>query len=429
MAESLKILGGNRLSGTVQVSGAKNSALPLLFASLLTAEECVLENVPDLEDISVSLRLLQSLGSGSRFQNNELHIKTPKITGVEAPYSLVKKLRASFWALGPLVARAREARVSLPGGDAIGTRPVDIHLQGLTALGAEITMQRGTVIARAPGGLHGTKFELGFPSVGATHQLMMAATLAKGETILVGAAREPEVAELAALLSKMGAKIDGAGESTIRIHGVSELGGARERILGDRIEAATYLCAAAMSRGEITVRGIHPSAVRATLKVLAEAGCETEEHSDGATVRSNGRLHAVSFATAPFPELATDVQPLLMAAMTTALGMSQIRETIFESRFGHVAEYRRFGAQIEVDARTAVVHGVEKLSAAPVEAMDIRAAAGLVLMGLVAEGQTEIFEIHHLDRGYENLVDKFRTLGANIARIPLIDKREMVLGC
>ncbi len=429
MREQYVIEGGQRLEGAVSVSGAKNAALPLIISTLLTAEPCRLTNVPDLEDIAVTLRMLGMLGAKSKFRGGVLEIETPSIDGTVAPYALVKALRASFWVLGPLLARVGEARVALPGGDAIGSRPVDLHLKGLAALGADIRFMQGAVVAHAPGKLRGAKINLEYPSVGATHHLLMTASRVEGETIIEGAAREPEVVALAELLIAMGAEIEGAGSSVLRIVGRDELGGAQIEVIGDRIEAATYLVAGAMTAGEVSVEGIGKDAMQSTLEVLSEMGAELEAGENSISIRAENRLKSAAFSTAPIPGLATDVQPLLMAAATVADGTSVITETVFDNRFGHVAEYRRLGADIELDGRTATVKGVAQLSGAPVEATDIRAAAGLVLMGLAAAGTTEINEIHHLDRGYESLTEKFCSLGAKISRTPVAEDRELVFGC
>lgn len=429
MPEVLCINGGKKLSGTVRVSGAKNSALPLLFSTLLSAEPCELRNVPDLEDITVTLRLLRSLGARASYDEGTVRVHTERVRATLAPYGLVKALRASFWVLGPLLARAGEAQVSLPGGDAIGTRPVDLHLKGLARMGAEIRMQHGVVVATAPGGLRGAKIDLAFPSVGATHNLMMAAALSKGETILAGAAREPEVCELAQFLNEMGAEIEGAGSERIRIIGKRELGAATHAVLGDRIEAATYLLAGAVSGGAVSVTGIQAAALGSSLALLERMGCAVEGEDAGVSLSTVGRLKAADFETEPYPGLATDVQPLFMAALCGADGESVIQENVFENRFGHVAEYRRFGADIAIDGRTAIVRGTPVLSAAPVEAGDIRAAAGLVLMGLVADGVTQIRELHHLDRGYDGLLSKIRDLGGDVSRVPSFESKEVIFGC
>ncbi|MCC6931718.1 MAG: UDP-N-acetylglucosamine 1-carboxyvinyltransferase [Deltaproteobacteria bacterium] len=429
MSNSIIITGGSQLIGNVTVSGAKNSALPLLFATLLTDKACILKNVPDIEDISVTIRLLKHCGANVVFSDHELRVQTKNITNVEASYALVKKLRASFWLLGPLLARTGEARIALPGGDAIGTRPVDIHLKGLTALGADIRLQNGMVVAKASQGLHGARIVLDFPSVGATHNLLMAASLIEGDTILENAAREPEIVELCLFLKRMGATIEGIGSSSISIHGKRTLGSGKCTVIGDRIEAATYLAACAVTGGQIMVEGITPQALGKTLDVLAEAGCIIKLKDHGINIQSSGELSAVSFETAPSPGLATDVQPILMAMLTKSSGTSIIKENVFENRYGHVAEYRRLGADIEIDDRMAVVRGVSFLTGAPVEAGDIRAAAGLVLMGLGARGETTVHEIFHLERGYENMVQKLSDLGAQIRYGAAYEDRDLIFGC
>ncbi len=431
MREYLSLGGGTPLQGTITVSGAKNSALPMLIATLLSGSECVLSNVPDLEDISVLLRLLRSIGAQASFSEGTAHITAAHIKeDAEAPYSLVKALRASFWVLAPLLARNRYARVALPGGDAIGSRPVDLHLRGLSAMGADIRMRHGVVVAQAPGGLRPADIRLDYPSVGATHQLLMAAALIPGKTVIRNAAREPEVRELAEFLGQLGAGVGYSdSESIIEIEGRAELGGAARSILGDRIEGVTYLTAGFVSGGCVTVKGIAPSALTSALDVLSEAGARVERGQNEVTILGGGEIYPVSFATAPYPGLATDAQPILMAALTKATGQSSITETVFENRFGHVAEYRRFGANIRVDGRTAVVSGVRQLQSAPVEGLDIRAAAGLLIMGLMADGVTTISEVHHLDRGYEGLVEKFNSLGARISRSSWHGDRELVYGC
>jgi UDP-N-acetylglucosamine 1-carboxyvinyltransferase len=399
------------------------------MATLLTRERCRLRNVPDLEDTSVSLRLLRSLGAEATHESGTIDIQTKNIGSSEAPYRFVKALRSSFWLLGPLIARHGSARVSLPGGDAIGSRPVDLHLRGLVSMGADIRLRNGVVYGSAPGGLHAQTLRLDYQSVGATHQLLMTASLVPGTTILEGAACEPEVVELADFLSRMGAEIEGAGTSRIVIRGRQELGGADYEIQGDRIEAATYLIAAAVTGGKVTARGIERYKLRGVLEVLESAGCTIISAEDSITLNAPARLQASSFTTQPYPGVATDVQPLLMAAMTKAEGQTTVEETVFDNRFGHVAEFRRFGADIALDGRVARITGVPALSGAPVEASDIRAGAGLVLMGLMSEGVTEVGEVHHLDRGYEFFVDKFQQLGARISRVPVVEGRELTVGC
>jgi len=429
MRELLYIKGGRKLEGSVQVSGAKNSALPLLVATLLTSQPCTLSNVPDLDDISVILQLLKSLGAEAKFIQNTVIIQTPEIKDAEAPYRLVKSLRASFLVLGPLLARAGSAHVALPGGDAIGTRPVDIHLKGLTKLGADITMRHGVVHATAPIGLSPAHIVLEYPSVGATHHLLTTAALIPGETVITGAACEPEVVDLASLLIKMGARIEGQGTGNIRIVGCRELQGAEHTILGDRIEAASFLIAGAMTGGQVAVNGAEVDHFQTLLDILELAGCRLDTNQGTVSIQGPERLNAVSFATGPFPTLATDMQPLLMAAMVQARGVSSIEETVFENRFGHVAEFRRFGAEIYVEGQVAHVHGLPMISGAPVDARDIRAAFGLLLLGLAASGETTISEIHHLDRGYEHFIEKLVRLGATVSRVPGYDDSEIVLGC
>ncbi len=429
MSEFIAITGGRRLSGNVSPSGAKNAALPLLFSSILTREECLIENVPDLDDISVSLRLLASLGAETSLNDKIARVRLHEIRAQVAPYHLVKALRASFLVLGPLVARTGAAQVSLPGGDAIGFRPVDLHLRGLARMGADIRMRHGVVYATAPGGLRPTELELDYPSVGATEHLLMTAAGIQGETVIRGAACEPEIGELASCLSTMGALVEGVGTPILRIVGRKELGGGRVRVKGDRIEAATYLFAGAITGGELTVTGVESQALGSILNVLRESGCTVATNDSTIELRAPERLSPVSVNTAPFPGFATDAQPLLMAAMTQGSGTSTITETVFENRFGHVAEFRRLGAEIELNGEVARVSGVRTLTGAPVEAGDIRGAAGLALLGLVAEGTTRIFETQHLARGYENFVDKLKQLGADISRVRVVGNDEIVLGC
>ncbi len=429
MEDILCIDGPVRISGEVTVGGAKNAVLPLIFASMLTKQKVILRNVPDLSDISVTMRLLKSFGAVCSFGKGVLTLESKEITNFEAPYSAVKALRASFWAMGPLLARVKNAKVPLPGGDAIGTRPVDLHLKGFSKMGANIRMQNGVVIAEALGKLNGAEIELDFPSVGATHNILMCAALIPEETIIKGAAREPEVVALAELLSLMGAEITGAGTDEIKITGKSELNGADFSVIGDRIEAATYLAAAAATKGEVLVRGIDSKSLAQELDLFREMGCEVIASENSIHLKTDKKLKAVDFQTSPHPGVATDVQAIFLAALTKAEGSSKIVENVFESRYGHVAEYKRFGAQIEVDSRVATVTGVDKLSAAPVEGRDIRAAAGCVILGLMATGTTQIREIHHLDRGYDNIVSKFRSLGASITRLPSVDNREIIIGC
>jgi UDP-N-acetylglucosamine 1-carboxyvinyltransferase len=428
MREYLSIVGGNPICGEVKVSGAKNSALPLLIATLLSSGECEISNIPDLDDIDVTLRLLKAFGADVVRNGSTVKVNAKKIVTSDAPHSLTKAMRASFWVLGPVLARTGQARVSLPGGDAIGQRPVDLHLNGLHRMGADIRFQNGTVVASAPGGLSGAVIELDFPSVGATHQLMMTASLVEGETVIAGAAREPEIVEVAQFLTLMGAEIEGAGTPRIVVRGRKELGGAKISVLGDRIEAATYLTAAAMTHGKVSVSGIDSAALSGVLEIFQQMGCKVEL-SDQSINLSAEAHKGVTFETAPFPGVATDTQPMLLAAMTNAEGSGKVTETIFENRFGHAHEFKKFGADITISGRVCSVSGVKELLGATVEAGDIRAAAALVLMGLVAKGESQIFEIHHLDRGYERMVEKFRLLGAEIRRVPAFDGVDHVVGC
>ncbi|MBP9838700.1 MAG: UDP-N-acetylglucosamine 1-carboxyvinyltransferase [Proteobacteria bacterium] len=427
--DNLIIMGGAKLDGTVKISGAKNSVLPIIKSTLLTAGKCVIKNVPNLDDINVTLRLLQSLGCETSYQGNTVEVTAAKITSSEAPYRFVKALRSSFWVLGPLIARTGMAKVALPGGDAIGSRPVDLHLKGLEKLGAEIHLKNGVVYGTAPSGLRPNKIRLDFQSVGATHQIMMTAALIPGTSVIQNAACEPEIVEVANFLSSMGAKIEGAGTTEIVIHGKEKLEGTEYEVEGDRIEAATFLVAAAMTGGKVTARGISREKLRGVLEVLEESGCSVVSTDNALTLSAPDRLKAVSFVTNPYPGVATDVQPLLMAAMAKASGHCTVEERVFESRFGHVAEYRRLGAEISINQRVASITGVDELTGAPVEGLDIRAVAGLVLMGLAAKGVTEVSGIHHLDRGYGFFVEKLKALGAQVSRVPVYESREIVVGC
>lgn len=427
MREYLSVFGGNPLRGAVQVSGAKNSALPLLIATLLSSGECEISNVPDLDDIDATVRLLKSFGAEVFRKGSTITVSAKNILTSEAPHSLTKVMRASFWVLGPVLARTGHARVSLPGGDAIGQRPVDLHLNGLHRMGADIRFQNGSVIASAPGGLSGAIIDLDFPSVGATHQLLMTASLVEGETVIGGAAREPEIVEVAQFLSSMGAEIEGAGTPRIIVRGKKELGSAKISVIGDRIEAATYLAAAAMTHGNVSVSGIESVALSGVLEIFQKMGCQIDL-TEGVIALSAESHKGTTFETAPFPGVATDTQPMLLAAMTNAEGQGQVTETIFENRFGHAQEFKKFGANLSISGRVCQVKGVKELHGAIVEAGDIRAAAALVLMGLVSSGESQIYEIHHLDRGYERMVEKFRALGAEIKRVPAFGL-DQVVGC
>jgi len=415
--DKLRITGGSKLHGEVMISGAKNAALPILCASLLTSEPLRLSNVPRLNDISTTLKLLGQMGvKSARDESGVMTVQADQVTSLEAPYEMVKTMRASILVLGPLVARFGEARVSLPGGCAIGQRPVDQHIQGLAALGADIRMEHGFVVARA-NRLKGAVIRTDMVTVTGTENLMMAAVLAEGRTVLENAAREPEVVDLAELLIKMGAKIQGHGTDRIVIEGVTTLRGAEHRVTPDRIEAGSFLCAVGAAGGDITLRGAAPETMGATLSKLQEAGLEISTGPDWIRAVMRSRPRAVDVRTHEYPGFATDMQAQMMALDTIADGTSVIVETIFENRFMHVQELRRLGANIDIDGHTAVVRGMPKLSGATVMATDLRASASLVIAGLAAEGETFVERIYHLDRGYERMEDKLRRLGANIERI------------
>jgi len=415
--DKLLIEGGVPLSGTVAISGAKNAALPILTAALLTDEPLIVENVPHLRDVSTMLNLLMQMGVNTSLDEKggvELHAKN--ITDPVAPYELVKTMRASVLVLGPLVARLGEARVSLPGGCAIGLRPVDQHLKGLQAMGAIIDMEEGYMIARAER-LKGARICMDIVTVTGTENLMMAATLADGVTVIENAAREPEVPDLAACLTAMGAKISGAGSDVITIEGVERLHGARHSVMPDRIETGTFLVAAAATGGAVRLTGARPGTLDAVLDKLRETGVHITTGEDWIEVKANGGLKAVNVRTAPYPAFPTDMQAQFMALNSVAQGASHIIETIFENRFMHVQELQRLGADIQVEGNTAVIKGVGELSGATVMATDLRASASLVIAGLVAAGATTIERIYHLDRGYERIEEKLSKLGARIRRV------------
>ena len=425
--DKIRIRGGRRLKGEISISGAKNAALPLMAASLLTDETLTLGNLPHVADITTMANLLAQLGvdvhlngqagNGAQY-GSLLELTARRITETRAPYDLVRKMRASVLVLGPLVARHGRAEVSLPGGCAIGTRPIDLHLQGLRQLGAEIELNEGYVIARAPKGLTGSRFVFPKVSVGATENLMMAATLARGETELVNVAREPEIGDLALCLQRMGAEIQGLGSDRLRIRGVERLKGASHQTVPDRIESGTYAMAAAITDGEIELVGARLSLLGAVADTLRRAGVSIAETNRGLTVRrANGELRGVDVMTEPFPGFATDLQAQMMATMTTAQGAAMITETIFENRFMHVPELCRMGASINVHGASAMVRGVPRLTGAPVMATDLRASVSLVLAGLAAEGDTVLSRVYHLDRGYERLTEKLAACGAEIERL------------
>lgn len=414
--DTLVIQGGRRLSGKVAVSGAKNSALPAIAACLLASGECAIEGVPDLVDVRTMLDVLIQLGVKAEIRPGSVRINAREIGTHEAPYELVRRMRASFLVMGPLLARLGKARISLPGGCAIGSRPIDLHLKGFEALGAEISMGYGSIEAVAPNGLTGAHVYLDFPSVGATENILMAATLARGTTVIENAAEEPEIVDLANLLNSMGAKIRGAGTNVLKIEGVDSLGPAVHTIIPDRIEAGTFMVAAAITGGRIRVENVLPEHLKPITAKLREAGAYVEEDDASVVVWADERLKAVDIKTMPHPGFPTDLQAQFMALMATARGTSMITETVFENRFMHVDELKRMGANIKIDGRSAVVEGVERLTGAPVKATDLRAGAALVLAGLAAEGETELMYVYHIDRGYEKLEDKLNALGASIVR-------------
>lgn len=421
----ISIRGGNRLSGTIPISGAKNSALTLLPCALLTDEPVTLRNLPRLADVDSFGHLLNQLGVSTTIEGARpedfgrvMTLKAGKITSTEAPYDIVRKMRASILVLGPLLARAGECRVSLPGGCAIGNRPIDLHLKAIEALGASIETTSGYVTARQPdGGLPGGEFTFPVVSVGATENALMAAVLANGASILKNAAREPEIVDLCNMLVAMGSEIEGIGSSTLTIHGVDRLHGCTYRVMSDRIEAGSYACAVGIAGGEVDLLAAKADEMEATLDALRHAGLDIEIHAKGIRVASDGKLKPLTLSTAPYPGLATDMQAQLMAMLCLADGASVLTETIFENRYMHVPELNRMGADIETKGRTAVVRGVQKLTGAPVMATDLRASMSLAIAGLAAEGETRLQRIYHLDRGYERLEEKLAGVGADIERI------------
>ena len=417
--EKLIVKGGNRLVGAVKTSGAKNAVLPIIAASILGTTPSHLDEVPMLEDVHTISEVLKCLGLAVECspEKNVLDIDSTEITSYEAPYELVRTMRASFLVMGPLLARIGKARISMPGGCAIGARPIDIHLKGFEALGVKIEQGHGYIEASAPEGLKGTSIYFDFPSVGATENIMMAASLAEGTTILENAAEEPEIVDLANYLNKMGAKIRGAGTDTIRIEGVDKLHGADYTIIPDRIEAGTYMIAAAMTGGDIVVENVLPEHQKPLIATLREAGAVVEEDIDKVRVIGKNPLKAVSIKTLPYPGFPTDMQAQMMAMMVIAEGRSKVTETVFENRFMHVVELNRMGAQISTEGRSAVIDGPCKLTGCDVRATDLRAGAAMILAGLVAEGTTRIGDLHHIDRGYENIVAKLKNLGADIERV------------
>jgi UDP-N-acetylglucosamine 1-carboxyvinyltransferase len=417
--DRIRVIGGNRLQGRIPISGAKNAALPLMVASLLTDEPLRLANVPHLADIASLTSILAQHGTEVvRGADDVVTLQTKEITSIHAPYDLVRKMRASFLVAGPLLARMGEANVSLPGGCAIGSRPVDLHLKGLEAMGAQIRLEEGYVHALAPRGLKGAHFTFPFVSVGATENLLMAASLADGTTVLENAAREPEIVDLGECLQKMGAAIEGLGTSTITIEGVAKLHGTNHDVVADRIETGTFVMAVAITGGEVELVGGRADLIGAVIPVLEASGVEFAETADGLRVARNGkRPLPVDVETEPYPGFPTDLQAQLMALLATADGTSHIKETIFENRFMHVPELARMGADIHVDGQVATIHGVERLKGAPVMATDLRASVSLILAGLAAEGETTVSRVYHLDRGFERIEQKLGAVGAKIERL------------
>ena len=426
--DRIRIVGGQPLNGVIPISGAKNAALPLMIASLLTDATLTLDNVPRLADGAQLLRILGNQGVDYRIDGKRpgdhptagqtVHLDARRIVDTTAPYELVSRMRASFWVIAPILARMGEAKVSLPGGCAIGTRPVDLLIMALERLGAEIEIEAGYVIARAPKGLRGGEIDFPKVTVGGTHTALMAASLAHGHTLIKNAAREPEVVDLADCLIKMGAKIKGAGTSEIEIEGVSRLGGARHTVLPDRIETGTYAMCVAMTGGDVLLEGARPELLQSALDILAQTGATITSTAEGIRVRRNGGgITPVDATTEPFPGFPTDLQAQFMALMTRAGGESRIRETIFENRFMHVQELARFGARIRLDNDVAIVTGVNTLKGAPVMATDLRASACLVIAALAAEGETMVNRVYHLDRGFEHLEQKLAGCGAIVERI------------
>ncbi len=426
--DRIRIRGGNRLNGTIPISGAKNAALPLMIVSLLTPGTLTLSNVPRLADVRLLQRILQNHGidimvAGKRAGQNGMagdvmHLTARDIVDTTAPYELVSKMRASFWVLGPLLARCGEAKVSLPGGCAIGTRPVDLHLMAMEKLGAEIAIEGGYVLAKAKRGLKGAHIRFEKVSVGATHAALMAAVMADGDTVIENAASEPEIGDVANCLVKMGAKIEGIHTTTLKIRGVTSLSGAEHSVIPDRIETGTYAMCVGMTGGDVLLKDANANHLGAVFDVMRKAGIGVEAKNDGVRIHRNGHaLEPVKVDTEPFPGFPTDCQAQLMALMTKANGTSMIRETIFENRFMHVQELARLGADIHLHGDTAEVRGVKKLTGAPVMATDLRASVSLVIAGLAAEGETMINRVYHLDRGFETLEEKLSACGADVTRI------------
>jgi len=415
--DRLFVTGGARLAGSVRISGAKNSALKLMAASLIAPGRSVLRNVPRIQDCFTMTEVLEHLGAVVSWEDGAVVVDATHLSSVDAPYELVRRMRASIAVLGPLLARIGEARVAMPGGDNIGSRPIDLHLEGLRRMGARIDAEHGFLVAQSQG-LTGASITLDYPSVGATENLMMAAVTADGVTVIDNAAREPEITDLAAFLAAMGAGIRGAGSATIEVEGVGELHAAEHTVIPDRIEAGTWAAASVATRGDVVLTGARSDHLELFLEKLAEGGADIRVRDEGLRVRQHERTRAADFVTLPYPGLATDFQPILLAMLATANGTSIATENVFEGRFTYVDELRRMGADIRTEGHHAVIRGVEQLSAAPVRAMDIRAGAAMAIAALTADGVSEIADIDHVDRGYEDFEAKLTALGAEVRRDP-----------
>ena len=416
--DKLIVTGKKAIHGEVTISGAKNAVLPIIVGALLAEDITVLHDVPKLSDVATIKEVLEILGAKITFENHTMTIDSRDLNNWDAPYNYVQKMRASVLIMGPLLARLGKAKISMPGGCAIGTRPIDLHLKGLEALGADIQINHGDMNAVVPGGkLKGNRIYLDFPSVGATEHIMMAATTAEGTTVIENAAEEPEIVDLANFLNSMGANVRGAGTNVIKIEGVEKLHGTTYTIIPDRIEAGSYMIAAAITGGDLLVKNVIIDHIKPLIAKMIECGVEIIEEGNNLRVRSNGRLKAVDIKTMPYPGFPTDMQAQFMALMTVAEGTSVFTETVFENRFMHADELRRMGANIKIDGRNAIVEGVSRLTGCKVKATDLRAGAALIIAALAAEGQTEITELQYIDRGYEDLIEKFQTIGADIVRI------------
>lgn len=425
--DKIIVRGGKALSGTVKVSGAKNAVLPIIAASILAEEgTCVISDVPALDDVRTICDLLKSMGISLTYDHEVLTVNAAQLTSVEASYELVRKMRASFLVMGPLLARQGRARVALPGGCAIGTRPIDQHLKGFEAMGAKIEIGQGFIEASVDGRLKGAKIYLDIASVGATENIMMAAALAEGTTVIENAAEEPEIVDLANFLNRMGAKIRGAGTGSIRIEGVDKLKGCTHCVIPDRIEAGTFMVAAAITGGDVFVEGAICDHLKSVTAKLREMGVEVDEQENGIRVRRTGPLKAVDLKTLPYPGFPTDMQSQMMALLLVSEGTSIVTETVFENRFMHVEEFRRMNANIKIEGRSAIVEGGSKLTGSKVTATDLRAGAALVLAGLVSEGETEVTALHHIDRGYVNFTEKLLALGADVERVSTETKKREV---